>query len=102
MGTIQAARIKINILVFFEFYGLFIGYLILRSTFLPSFLGALMIFAGIGYLTCLWPSLSKAIYPCNVIPGALGEWTLTAWLLVKGVNQNRWEEKAGIVLKPFS
>ena len=32
---IQVAHIKINILVFFGFYGLLIGYLIVRSTFLP-------------------------------------------------------------------
>jgi hypothetical protein len=54
-----------------------------------------MAFAGVGYLTNLWPPLANALYPYNVIPGALGEWTLTVWLLVKGVNEQRWQEQAG-------
>ena len=35
-------------IVFFGFYCLLIGYLILRSTFLPRILGAGMVFAGLG------------------------------------------------------
>jgi len=97
LGMFHVAPTKMNILVFFGFYCLLIGYLILRATFLPAFLGALMIFAGIGYLTYLWPPLSKTLYPYNVIPGALGEWTLTVWLLVEAVNGQKWAEQPGIV-----
>jgi hypothetical protein len=82
-------------LVFFGFYCLLIGYLILRSTFLPRILGALMILAGLGWLTFLWPPLAKSLSPYILIPGVLGEGSLTLWLLVMGVNARRWNEQAG-------
>src|SRR5439155_1601878 len=44
-------------LVIFGVYCLLIGYLILRSTFLPRAVGALMVFAGLGWLTFLSPAL---------------------------------------------
>jgi Domain of unknown function (DUF4386) len=85
---------RIELMVFFSWYCLLIGYLILRATFLPHFLGVLMILAGIGYTAYFWPHFAKALFPYDVIPGALGEWTLTVWLLVKGVNGLRWAEQA--------
>jgi len=87
---------KIEILVFFSLYCLLIGFLILRSTFLPRILGVLMILAGVGYAAYFWPPLAKQLYPYDVIPGALGEWTLTVWLLVKGVNGERWAEQVRV------
>jgi hypothetical protein len=81
-------------LVFFSFYCLLIGSLILRSDFLPRTLGVLMTFAGLGWLTFLWPPLSKSLSPYVLIPGVLGEGSLTLWLLVKGVDAQRWEEQA--------
>src|SRR5436309_8682710 len=61
-GTLTLFRlvsIPINTLVFFGFYCLLIGYLIIKSTFLPRTLGALMVFAGFGWLTFLSPQLAK-------------------------------------------
>ncbi|MDP9097726.1 MAG: DUF4386 domain-containing protein [Verrucomicrobiota bacterium] len=81
-------------LVFFGFHCLLIGYLILRSTFLPRMIGGLMMFAGLGWLTCLLPPLAESLAPYNVIPGSLGEISLTLWLVVKGVNVKRWNEQA--------
>jgi len=81
-------------LVFFGFYCLLIGYLILRSTFLPRILGALMMFAGLGWLTFLYPPLASHLDPYIRIPGILGEGSLTLWLLVMGVNVERWREQA--------
>lgn len=45
-------------LVFFGLHCLLVGYLILRSTFLPRTLGVLMVFAGLGWLTFLWRPLA--------------------------------------------
>jgi len=84
----------ISPLVFFGFYCLLIGYLIFRSTFLPRILGALMVFAGLGWLTFLSPPLAKSLSPYVMMPGILGEGALTAWLLVVGVNADRWKEQA--------
>ncbi len=84
----------ISPLVFFGFYCLLIGYLIFRSTFLPRILGALMAFAGLGWLTFLSPPLANYLAPYNFIPGLLGEGVLTLWLLVMGVNGQRWKEQA--------
>ncbi len=94
LGSYHLVDFKINLLVFFGFYCALIGYLIVRSTFLPRILGVLMVLAGLGYLTFLWPPLGASLTPYNYLPGAIGEWTLTVWLLIKGVNQQRWEEQA--------
>jgi Domain of unknown function (DUF4386) len=84
----------INSLVFFGFYCLLIGYLIFRSTFLPRALGVLMAFGGLGWLTFLSPPLAKSLSPYILLPGILGEGALTVWLLVMGVNVQRWTERA--------
>ncbi len=84
----------ISPLVFFGLYCLLIGYLIFRSTFLPRILGALMVLACLGWLTFLSPPLANSLYPYNLGPGILGEGALTLWLLVVGVNVERWKEQA--------
>ncbi|PYT60714.1 MAG: hypothetical protein DMG35_10635 [Acidobacteria bacterium] len=83
-----------NSLVFFGCYCLLIGYLIFRSTFLPRILGALMAIGGLGWLTFLSPPLADYLCPYNLAPGILGEGSLTLWLLVTGVNVERWKEQA--------
>lgn len=85
--------------IFFGLHCLLVGYLILRSTFLPRAVGALMVFGGLGWLTfslstLLSPPLARFLYPYIMFPGILGEATLTFWLLVKGVNVQRWNEQA--------
>lgn len=92
LSRLHLVPFKINSLVFFGFYCLLIGYLIFRSTYLPRWLGALMAFGGLGWLTFFSASLAKHLYPYNLAPGILGEGALTLWLLVKGVNVQRWEE----------
>jgi hypothetical protein len=86
-----------NPLVFFGCYCLVIGYLILRSTFLPRILGALMALGGLGWLTFASPALSTYLFPYNMLPGVVGETALTVWLLVAGVNVQRWQEQASAV-----
>jgi len=83
-------------LVFFGLHCLGVGYLILRSTFLPRLIGALMVVAGFGWLTFLSPPLANSLAPFNMMPGAVGELSLTLWLLIKGVNVSRWNEQAHI------
>lgn len=92
----QAANIDFLI---FGLHCLLIGYLVLRSTFLPRTVGALMAFGGLGWMTfslvtLLSLALSKGLFPYFVVPGILGEVTLSLWLLVRGVNVQRWQEQA--------
>ncbi len=63
--------------VFFGFYCLLIGYLILKSTFLPRILGGLMVVAGLGWLTYLSPPLARSLSPYILAPGILGEGALS-------------------------
>ncbi len=79
-------------LVFFGLYCLVIGYLIFRSTFLPRILGALMAFAGLGWLTFLSPALGNYLVPYNEFLGGLAEGSLMLWLLVMGVNVEHKDE----------
>jgi hypothetical protein len=76
------------------FYCLLIGYLIFSSTFLPRTLGVLMAFAGVGWLTYLSPPFAKYLSPYNLGSGILGQESVMLWLLVMGVNVQRWKEQA--------
>jgi hypothetical protein len=89
------APLELNSLVFFGFYCLLIGYLIIRSTFLPRLLGVGMAIGGLGWLTFLSSPLANSLAPWNLAPGMLGEGLLTLWLLAFGVNVPRWKEQAG-------
>ena len=80
-------------IVFFGFYCVLLGYLILKSTFLPRIIGALMALAGLGYLTLLAKPLADHLAPYNLLPAALGETSLMLWLLIVGVNSHRWKEQ---------
>jgi hypothetical protein len=81
-------------LVFFALFSLLIGYLIFKSTFLPRILGVLMAVAGMAWLTFLVPSFgAKYLHPYLLIAGS-GEGLLILWLLVMGVNAERWKEQA--------
>jgi hypothetical protein len=80
--------------VFFGVYCLLIGYLIFKSAFLPRILGALMALAGLGWLTFLSPPFANRLSPYNLVLGFLAELSLMLWLLVRGVNIQRWKEQA--------
>jgi hypothetical protein len=81
-------------LVFFGVYALLTGYLILRSTFLPRFLGVLSVLGGLGWLSFLYLPLGYRLFPYIAALGLLGAISLIFWLLIFGVNEQRWKEQA--------
>ena len=95
--TCEALRFQpqgINIaLGFHGVYCLLLGYLIHRSTFLPRILGVLLAFAGLGWLTYLSNPLVNRLSPYNLASGLLGDVSIYLWLLVMGVNVQRWKQQ---------
>ena len=87
-------------LIFFGCECLLLGYLIFRSGFLPKAIGLLMQIAGLCYLTnsfalLLAPDFASRIFPAILVPAFVGEASLCLWLLVKGVNVEKWTLRAG-------
>jgi hypothetical protein len=86
-------------LVFFGIDCLLLGWLIVRSTFLPRVLGWLMALAGACYLVnsfahFLSPPLADILFPWVLFPCLPGEYGLILWLLFLGVNQTKWQTQA--------
>jgi hypothetical protein len=91
------------VMVAFGFHVILIGYLIFRSTFLPRFLGVWLAIAGVCYLTnsfanFLSPEFEAHLLPYILFPGAV-EIVLALWLLVMGVNVQRWREQASAAVE---
>jgi hypothetical protein len=85
---------SISPLMFFGAYCLLIGYLILRSWFLPKILGVLLAIGGLGWLTFALPSLSRQLFPYNMAPGIISESLFALWLVAPGLNEARWQDQA--------
>jgi hypothetical protein len=92
LSVFRAESSSIGI-VFFAFHFVVLGYLIVRSYFLPCFLGLLLIFAGLGALAFLVPSFGRSMFIYFAPLGLIAEISLTAWLIAKGVNVQRWQEQ---------
>jgi hypothetical protein len=80
-------------LLFFGPYCILIGWLILRSTFLPHIPGLLMILAGLGWLFFLTPLASSFTLYIELL-GVIAEALLMIWLILKGVNIQQWKKQA--------
>ena len=75
-----------------------LGYLIFRSQYLPRILGVLLVISGVGFVIKAFASVLAPTYasPLLLLPVAVAWLSLTVWLLVKGVNIQRWQEKAAV------
>jgi len=85
-------------LIFFGCVCLVLGYLIFRSGYLPRAIGVLMQIAGLSYLTnsfvlLLAPTFANRIFPAILVPAFVGEASLCLWLIVKGVNVEKWNRR---------
>ncbi|MHB0963003.1 MAG: DUF4386 domain-containing protein [Gemmatimonadaceae bacterium] len=81
-------------MVFFGLYALVMGYLIVRSTFLPRVLGVLSALGGIGWVTYLYEPLAVSILPFILGASLIGALAKIGWLLVYGVDEARWREQS--------
>jgi hypothetical protein len=70
------------------------GYLVFKSTFLPQFLGVLAVIGGLGWLTFLYPPLGLRLFPYILLIAMIGSISSILWLLIKGVNVERWEKRS--------
>jgi hypothetical protein len=86
-------------LVFFGIHILVLGYLLFTSRYVPRILGVPLIAAGFGYIAdslgkFLLPNYDAMITEVMFAPGVFGEFSLTLWLLIKGVNVQQWHKRA--------
>jgi hypothetical protein len=82
-------------LIPFGLHCILLGYLIYRSTYFPKTFGVLMALAGLAYVAntlalTLAPSVTSATFIAMLITGVPAELGFTIWLLVFGVNVQRW------------
>lgn len=81
-------------LIFLGIYTLLASVLVLRSTFLPRVLGVIGIAGGLGWLTFLYPPLADRAFPIVVTIALVGAVAKIGWLLVVGLDEQRWREQA--------
>jgi hypothetical protein len=85
-------------LIFFGFECLIIGYLIFKSGYLPKTIGVMMQIAGLCYLTnsfalLLAPTFASTLFPAIIVPALIAEASFCLWLIVMGVDVQKWNEK---------
>jgi hypothetical protein len=81
-------------LAFFGFSTPLNGYLIFRSSYFPRWLGVLGMIGGVGWLTFLYPPLGYRVFPFIALIGLIGAAAMIFWLLVFGVNEEKWKSQA--------
>jgi Domain of unknown function (DUF4386) len=84
-------------LVFFGLWCVLTGYLIFKSTFLPRILGMLLAIDGLGWMMFMSPRLGHYLFLPIAIACGLAEIPLQLWLLIFGVNNERWKAQAEAV-----
>jgi hypothetical protein len=87
--------------LFTLFYGtawLVRGYLTFRSGYLPRFLGAFMVMAGLGFVAQNIAKLLAPTYSSDALlaPMFLNVVVLAIWMLVRGVDREKWKRAVAV------
>jgi hypothetical protein len=85
--------------LFFALHLVLLGWLVYRSGFFPKIAGALLVLAGIGYFaqsfgTIVAPNLSEVLSTVVLVLAIPGELVFALWLLIKGVDEQKWQARA--------
>lgn len=85
--------------IFMVFYGIASivrGYLIFQSGYLPKFLGVLLVIGGLGFVTRNFILVLAPAYASSflLLPMIIAIVSLTLWLLVRGVDVQKWNDRA--------
>lgn len=75
------------------------GWLVYRSGFLPKILGVLLLLAGVGYFaqsygTIVAPGLTDVLETVVLVLAIPGELVFALWLIIKGVDEDKWQTRA--------
>ncbi|MCK0107916.1 DUF4386 domain-containing protein [Flavobacteriaceae bacterium S0825] len=92
-------------LLFFGIHLIVLGYLALKSQYIPKALGLLLLLAAIGYII---DGMAKLFMPnyidykdvfevIVIMPSVIGEFSFTVWLLIKGFKKQRGLQNAKFV-----
>jgi Domain of unknown function (DUF4386) len=76
-----------------------LGYLVFKSGYFPRVLGVLLILGALGYLTdsignILFPNYEPIFGVVVAVTSIIGELPFFLWLLIKGVNVQKWHDRA--------
>src|SRR5438874_12958340 len=103
--SLAALKLQLQVfpigMVFFGIQCISIGYLVAQSRFLPRILGVILAIGGACYVIAsfanfLAPSFGPHLVPFMMPVALIAEGSLGLWLVVKGVNVQRWNEQASL------
>jgi hypothetical protein len=84
--------------LFFALHLVLLGWLVYRSGFFPKIPGVLLVLAGIGYFAqsfgvMVAPGFSDVLATVVLVLATPGELVFALWLLIKGVDENKWQAR---------
>jgi len=85
--------------LFFALHLVLLGWLVYKSGFFPKIPGILLVLAGIGYFAqsfgvMVAPNLADTLETVVIVLAIPGELVFALWLLIKGVDETKWHERA--------
>jgi hypothetical protein len=85
--------------LFFALHLVLLGWLVYQSGFFPKIPGILLALAGIGYFAqsfgvMVAPNLADTLETVVIVLAIPGELVFALWLLIKGVDEAKWHERA--------